>query len=76
MYVIPNILREALFENRFDYSKVTREFKERKLIETKIDSKGHGKMQVQKWINGINQRCFCIKEVIKSENECVTNLLK
>ena len=68
VYIIPNILRQALSENGFDYSKVTRGFKERKLIETKIDNKGHNKMQVSKWINGINQKCFCINEVIKSEN--------
>lgn len=76
VYIIPNILRQALSENSFDYSKITRGFKERKLFETKIDSKGHSKMQVQKWINGINQRCFCIKGVIKSESECITNPLK
>ena len=43
MYIIPNILRQALKESRFDYSKVTRGF-----IETQIDYKGHTEMQVPK----------------------------
>lgn len=68
MYIIPSILRQALSDNGFDYSKVTRGFKERNFIETKIDNKGHTKMQVSKWINGINQKCFCIDRVIKGEN--------
>lgn len=68
VYIIPNILRQALLENGFDYSKITRGFKERNFIETKIDNKGHSKMQVSKWINGINQKCFCIDKVIKGEN--------
>lgn len=67
VYIIPNILRQALLENGFDYSKITRGFKERNFIETKIDNKGHTKMQVSKWINGINQKCFCINRVIKGE---------
>lgn len=68
VYIIPNILRQALTENGFDYSKITRGFKERNLVETKIDNKGHTRMQVPKWINGVNQRCFCINKVIGSEN--------
>lgn len=68
VYIIPNILRQALSDNGFDYSKITRGFKERNLIEIKIDNKGHSKMQVPKWINGIVQKCFCIQGVIKSEN--------
>ena len=68
VYIIPSILRQALSDNGFDYSKVTRGFKERNFIETKIDNKGHTKMQVSKWINGINQKCFCIDRVIKGEN--------
>lgn len=75
VYVIPNILREALEESGFDYSKVTRGFKDRGFIETQIDHKGHSKMQVQKKINGINQRCFCIREVAKSEDSIDTNPL-
>lgn len=75
VYVIPNILREALEENGFDYSKVTRGFKERGYIETRIDNKGVDRTQVQKKINGINQRCFCIKVVTKDENETQTKPL-
>ena len=76
VYVIPNILREALEENGFDYSKVTRGFKERGYIETRIDNKGHSKMQISKMINGIVQKCFCIKEVINPINNDCTNPLK
>ena len=68
VYIIPNVLRQALSENGFDYSKITRGFKERNLVETRIDNKGHTKMQVQKWINGVKQKCFCIHKVIESEN--------
>ena len=75
VYIIPNILRQALKENGFDYSKVTRGFKDRDFIETCIDSKGHTKMQVQKKVNGINQRCFCIKWVTESEITSTTNPL-
>ncbi len=72
VYIIPNILRQALEENGFDYSKVTRGFKDRHFIETQIDYKGHTKMQVPKKINGIVQKCFCIKEVIRSEKSSET----
>ena len=68
VYIIPNILRQALEENGFDYSKITRGFKDRGFIETQIDYKGHTKMQVPKKINGIVQKCFCVKEVIKNES--------
>ena len=75
VYVIPNILREALEENGFDYLKVTRGFKERGHIETRIDNKGIDRTQVQKKINGINQRCFCMKVVTKDENKSQTKPL-
>lgn len=75
VYIIPNILRQALEKNGFDYSKVTRGFKDRGFIEVQIDYKGHTKMQVPKKINGIVQKCFCIKEVIKNENSSTTNPL-
>lgn len=71
VYIIPNVLRQALKENGFDYSKVTRGFKDRNFIETRTDSHGHIKMQVPKSINGIVQKCFCIKEDIN--NECGEN---
>lgn len=71
VYIIPNVLRQALKENGFDYSKVTRGFKDRNFIETRTDSHGHIKMQVPKSINGIVQKCFCIKEDIN--NECSEN---
>lgn len=70
MYIIPNILRQALEENGFDYSKVTRGF-----IETSIDGRGITRMHVQKWINGVNQKCFCIVGVMKKENPNATNPL-
>lgn len=75
VYIIPNILRQALDENGFDYSKVTRGFKDRGFIETQTDYKGHTKMQVSKKINGIVQKCFCVKEVIKSKSSDATNPL-
>ncbi len=75
VYIIPNVLRQALKENGFDYSKVTRGFKDRNFIETCFDSNGCIKMQVQKKINGINQRCFCVKWVTDDEVESNTNPL-
>lgn len=75
VYVIPNILREALEENGFDYLKATHGFKERGYIKTRIDNKGIDRTQVQKNINGINQRCFCMKVVTKDENESQTKPL-
>ncbi len=75
VYIIPNILRQALEENGFDYSKVTRGFKDRGFIETKKDNKGIDRTQVQKKINGINQRCFCIKVVTNEDKESTTNPL-
>lgn len=75
VYIIPNILREALEENGFDYSKVTRGFKDRGFIETRIDNKKHSKMQIPKMINGIVQKCFCVTGVMKSEKHHNTNPL-
>lgn len=75
VYIIPNILRQALEENGFDYAKVTRGFKDRNLIEAKKDNKGIDRTQVQKKINGINQRCFCIKVVTDSDKDSKTNPL-
>lgn len=75
IYIIPNILRQDLEQNGFNYLKVTRGFKDFGFIETKKDSKGIDRTQVQKKINGINQRCFCIKAVTNSENAKKTNPL-
>ena len=75
VYIIPNILRQALEENGFDYSKVTRGFKDRGFIETKKDNKGIDRTQVQKKINGINQRCFCIKVVTNDSDSSETKPL-
>lgn len=75
VYIIPNVLRQALKENGFDYSKVTRGFKDREFIECKKDNRGIDRTQVQKKINGINQRCFCIKEATDEEIESDTNPL-
>ncbi len=75
VYIIPNVLRQALKENGFDYSKVTRGFKDRGFIECKKDNRGIDRTQVQKKINGINQRCFCIKEATDEEIESDTNPL-
>lgn len=69
VYIIPNVLRQALKENGFDYSKVTRGFKDRNFIETRTNSRGHIKMQVSKSINGIVQKFFCIKEDINNEHD-------
>lgn len=75
VYIIPSILRQALEENGFNYLKVTRGFKDYGFIETRKDNKGIDRTQVQKKINGINQRCFCIKAVTDSENGTETNPL-
>lgn len=50
-------------------------FKDSGFIETQTDYKGHTKMQVSKKINGIVQKCFCVKEVIKSKSSDATNSL-
>ena len=75
VYIIPNILRQALEENGFDYSKITRGFKDRELIECKKDNKGINRTQIQKKINGINQRCFCIRMVTNEDKVNETNPL-
>ena len=75
VYIIPSILRQALEENGFNYLKVTRGFKDYGFIETRKDNKGHSKMQVPKMINGIIQKCFCIREVCVRENSEQTNPL-
>lgn len=63
--IMPNILRQALEESGFDYPKVTRGFKNHGFIETALDTKGHVKMQEPKRINGVLQKCFCIKNIIR-----------
>ena len=75
IYIIPNILRQALEENGFNYLKVTRGFKDFGFIETKKDSKGHIRMQIPKMINGIVQKCFCIKGVAISQYQEYSNPL-
>ncbi len=75
VYIIPNILRQALEESGFDYSKVTRGFKDRRLIECKKDNSGINRTQIQKKINGINQRCFCIRMVTNEDKVNETNPL-
>ncbi len=80
VYIIPNILRQALEENGFDYSKVTRGFKDRELINTIQDKHGITRMHVPKRINGVLQKCFCIETMISwgtnGENDVPTNPLK
>ena len=61
VYIISHNLKKALEDNFFDYSKVTRGLKDRGYFITKDDSTGCTRMQIQKRINGINQRCFCIR---------------
>ena len=75
IYILPSILRQALEDNEFNYLKVTRGFKERQYIETKIDSNGHNRMQIAKRINGIVQKCFCIKGVITDDSGNRANAL-
>ena len=75
VYIIPSVLRQALEENGFNYLKVTRGFKDYGFIETVKDNKGIDRTQVQKKINGINQRCFCVKFVTDSEKAKETNPL-
>ena len=75
VYIIPSVLRQALEENGFNYLKVTRGFKDYGFIEARKDNNGHSKMQISKKINGIVQKCFCIKEVFISEKSDETNPL-
>ena len=65
VYIIPSILHQALSENGFNYSKITRGFKDKGLILTQIDSDGHERTQIQKKINGLNKRCFCIDGILE-----------
>lgn len=73
MYIIPSILRQVLSDNGFDYSKVTRGFKERDYLEIQTDNKGHTKMQMPRRINGVLQKCFCVKVVTDIEKENLVN---
>ncbi len=79
VYIIPNILRQALEENGFDYSKVTRGFKDRGLINTTKDKNGVTRMHISKRINGVLQKCFCIEKILSGgtnqENDTLTSPL-
>jgi hypothetical protein len=68
VYVIPNVLKEALEDGGFDYGKITKGFKERNYIGTWKDRAGNTRMQVNTRINGIVQKCFIFSGVTNQEN--------
>lgn len=59
VYINANVMRDALREGGFDYSKVTRGLKERGHFITGSKADG-SRMQIQYRLNGIKTRCFCI----------------
>lgn len=59
--IIPSYLRAALEEQGFDYTKVTRGFKERGLFESFTDGQGNSRMQSLKKINGAVCRVFTVR---------------
>ena len=42
--------------------------KDKGLLLTQTDSEGRERTQVQKKINGINKRCFCIERILEDNS--------
>lgn len=59
VYLIASVLRQALEENGFNYTKSIKGFKDRGYIDTFSNSKGAENTQVQKKIQGVNVRTIC-----------------
>ena len=59
VYIIGTVLRQALEESGFSYSKCIKGFQERGYIATNTDSEGKNRSQTQKRISGVNLRVIC-----------------
>ena len=59
VYIIVSILRQALTDNGFNYTKCIKGFKENEHIETFSNSEGNENTQCQKKIQGVNARVIC-----------------
>ena len=59
VYIIGTVLRQALEDNGFSYSKSVKGFQERGYIATNTDSEGKNRSQTQKRISGVNLRVVC-----------------
>ena len=60
VYIIVSVLRQALTDNGFNYTKCIKGFNDRGYIETVFDSGGKCRTQQQKRIQGVNARTFCL----------------
>ena len=61
MYIIAAVLRQALEDGGFSYTKSIRGFRERGYIEVFSNAEGRENTQCQKKIQGINVRAVCLR---------------
>lgn len=69
IFVIASVLREALEEAGFVYSKCIKGFRDREYIETFTNSEGERNCQCQKRIQGVNVRAICLKIEVEKDTE-------
>jgi len=65
VYIIASVLKQALEENGFSYTKCIRGFRDRGYIETFDNVDGKENTQCQKKIKGVNVRTVCAKISVK-----------
>lgn len=59
VYIIASVLREALTDNGFNYTKSIKGFKDKGYINTFDNTEGKQNIQCQKKIRGVNVRTIC-----------------
>jgi len=69
VFVIASVLREALEEAGFIYTKCVKGFRDRGYIEVFSNSEGANNCQTQRRIQGVNVRAVCLKIEVKTETE-------
>lgn len=69
VFVIASVLRQALDEAGFIYTKCIKGFRDRDYIEVFSNSEGENNCQIQKRIQGVNVRAVCLKIEVKTEAE-------
>lgn len=69
VFVIASVLREALEDAGFIYTKCIKGFHDRKYIESFSNSEGGNNNQTQKRIQGVNTRVVCLKIDVDTEAE-------
>jgi hypothetical protein len=69
VFVIASVLREALEDAGFIYTKCIKGFHDREYIESFSNSEGGNNNQTQKRIQGVNTRVVCLKIDVDTEAE-------